>query len=62
MIPPAPDAGERVDTTGAGDAFFGALLANLDGKEWTKETIETALMRANETGARTICFKGAVRL
>lgn len=61
-MPPAPDAGERVDTTGAGDAFFGALLAGLDGKELTKENIEYALMRANEAGARTICFKGAVRL
>ena len=61
-MPPAPDAGERVDTTGAGDAFFGALLAGLDGKEWTRENIETALARANEAGARTICFKGAIRL
>lgn len=62
VMPPAPDAGERVDTTGAGDAFFGALLAHIDGKELTKENIEYALMRANEAGARTICFKGAVRL
>ena len=62
IMPPAPDAGERVDTTGAGDAFFGVLLAHIDGRELTKETIEYALMRANEAGARTICFKGAVRL
>ena len=62
VMPPAPDAGERVDTTGAGDAFFGALLAHIDGKALTKENIEYALMRANEAGARTICFKGAVRL
>ncbi|HIY99269.1 MAG TPA: carbohydrate kinase [Firmicutes bacterium] len=61
-MPPAPDAGERVDTTGAGDAFFGSLLAHIDGKDLTRENIEYALMRANEAGARTVCFRGAVRL
>ena len=59
---PAAPAGKCVDTTGAGDAFFGALLAGVDGKELTKETIENALARANEAGARTIGFKGAVML
>ncbi|MBO7345364.1 MAG: carbohydrate kinase, partial [Clostridia bacterium] len=28
-----------IDTTGAGDAFFGTLLANIEGKELTKENI-----------------------
>lgn len=60
-IPPAP-AGEIVDTTGAGDAFFGALLAEIEGKEFTKENLEAALKKANEAGARTIGFKGAIRI
>lgn len=51
-----------IDTTGAGDAFFGTLLANLDGKEFTVENIESAMIRANESGARATQFKGAIRL
>lgn len=60
-IPPAP-AEKIVDTTGAGDAFFGALLAGIEGKKFTKENLEAALKRANEAGARTIGFKGAIRI
>lgn len=51
-----------VDTTGAGDAFFGTALAYLDEKEFTKENIEFALKKGNEAGAGTILFKGAVKI
>ena len=51
-----------VDTTGAGDAFFGTVLAYLDGKEFTKENIEIALKKGNEAGAGTVLFKGAVKI
>ncbi len=51
-----------VDTTGAGDAFFGTVLAYLDGKEFTKENIEFALKKGNEAGAGTVSFKGAVKI
>lgn len=51
-----------VDTTGAGDAFFGTALAYLDGKEFTKENIEFALKKGNEAGAGTVLFKGAVKI
>lgn len=51
-----------VDTTGAGDAFFGTALAYLDEKEFTKENIEFALKKGNEAGAGTVLFKGAVKI
>ena len=51
-----------VDTTGAGDAFFGTFLANIEGKEWTKESIETALVKANKAGADATQFLGAIKL
>ena len=51
-----------IDTTGAGDAFFGTLLACLDGKEFTKENLENALIKANKAGAETTQFKGAIKL
>ncbi len=51
-----------VDTTGAGDAFFGTTLSYLDGKEFTKENIEIALKKGNEAGAETVLFKGAVKI
>lgn len=51
-----------VDTTGAGDAFFGTVLAYLDGKEFTKENIEIALKKGNEAGAGTVLFKGAIKI
>ena len=51
-----------VDTTGAGDAFFGTLLANVENKEWTKENIESALIKANKAGAETTQFLGAIKL
>lgn len=51
-----------VDTTGAGDAFYGTALANLDGKRFTKESIENALISGNKAGARATLVKGAIRL
>ena len=51
-----------VDTTGAGDAFFGTLLADLDGKEFSEENIELAMRKANKAGAETTQFLGAVLL
>lgn len=51
-----------IDTTGAGDAFFGTFLANIEEKEWTKETIETALVKANKAGADATQFLGAIKL
>ena len=51
-----------VDTTGAGDAFFGTFLANIENKEWTKENIENALTKANDAGAKTTQFLGAIKL
>lgn len=54
-----------IDTTGAGDAFFGATLASLDGKDiraLKKEDIETALALGNAAGARATQFKGAVKI
>ena len=51
-----------IDTTGAGDAFFGTFLANMEGCEYTKENIENALVKANKAGALTTQFLGAIKL
>ena len=51
-----------VDTTGAGDAFFGTFLANMENCEYTKENIESALIKANKAGALTTQFLGAIKL
>lgn len=51
-----------IDTTGAGDAFFGTLLANIEGKELNKNVIEDALVKANKAGADTTQFMGAVKI
>lgn len=51
-----------IDTTGAGDAFFGAFLANIENKQFNKCEIETALLKANAVGAKTTQFLGAVKL
>lgn len=51
-----------LDTTGAGDAFLGTVLANLDGKEFTKENIENALVEGNKAGAAATQFLGAIKL
>lgn len=51
-----------VDTTGAGDAFFGKLLSELENKEWTEEVLENALAKANAFGARATQFVGAIKI
>ncbi|MGN1094438.1 MAG: carbohydrate kinase [Candidatus Neoclostridium sp.] len=51
-----------VDTTGAGDAFFGAVLAHLDGKPFTEENIRFAVQKGNRRGAAATQFKGAIKL
>lgn len=54
-----------IDTTGAGDAFFGTLLAGLDGQNLRCLDIphlETAIAAANAAGARTTQFYGAIQL
>lgn len=51
-----------IDTTGAGDAFFGAFLANIEGKELNEENIELAMQKANVAGAKATQFLGAIKL
>lgn len=51
-----------VDTTGAGDAFFGTFLANIEGKEYTEQNIVSAMEKANAAGAKTTQFLGAIKL
>lgn len=52
-----------IDTTGAGDAFFGAILANLDGHnlfELDKEYLIKIFGFANVVGALTTLGKGTI--
>lgn len=52
-----------IDTTGAGDAFFGAILANIDGHnlfELDKEYLDKVFGFANVVGALTTLGKGAI--
>ena len=52
-----------VDTTGAGDAFFGAVLSQIDGyrlEELTKEKLDDIFNFANGVGALTTLKKGAI--
>ena len=51
-----------IDTTGAGDAFFGTFLANIEDKEWNKQNLESALVKANAAGAAATQFLGAIKL
>ena len=51
-----------VDTTGAGDAFFGTFLANIEGKKYSEENIVNAMEKANKAGARATQFLGAIKL
>lgn len=53
---------KSVDTTGAGDAFFGAFLAAIENKEPTKGNIVSAMRKGNEKGAKTTEFFGAIKL
>lgn len=55
-----------VDTTGAGDAFFGGILywlltnGNLVELQWSEEQLHNMLMFANAMGALTAMGKGAI--
>ena len=53
---------EPIDTTGAGDAFYGTFLAEIENRAWTCENIEYALGKANRAGALTTQFLGAIEL
>ncbi len=53
---------KSIDTTGAGDAFLGTFLANMEDSEYTNENIESALVKANKAGALTTQFLGAIKL
>lgn len=61
-IVPSISGVKCVDTTGAGDAFFGAFLANIEGKELTEENIAYAMQQGNIKGAKTTEFYGAIEL
>lgn len=61
-IVPSISGVKCVDTTGAGDAFFGAFLANIDGKELTEENIVAAMRQGNIKGAKATEFYGAIEL
>lgn len=61
-IVPSLSGVKCVDTTGAGDAFFGAFLTNIEGKELTKENIVYAMQQGNIKGAKTTEFYGAIEL
>lgn len=54
---------QAVDTTGAGDAFYGALLAKLDGKDLSQlshEALVSAFSFANAAGALATTARGAI--
>lgn len=58
---PAVENVKVVDTTGAGDAFYGALLAKLDGKDDADEDeIKKFFSYANGIGAMATTKKGAI--
>lgn len=61
-IVPSISGVKCVDTTGAGDACFGAFLANIEGKELTEENIVYAMQQGNIKGAKTTEFYGAIEL
>lgn len=61
-IVPSISGVKCVDTTGAGDAFFGAFLANIEGKELTEENIVYAMQQGNIKGAKSTEFYGAIEL
>lgn len=61
-IVPSISGVKCVDTTGAGDAFFGAFLTNIEGKELTEENNVYAMQQGNIKGAKTTEFYGAIEL
>ncbi len=50
-----------VDTTGAGDAFYGTFLSMIEGREYGEKTLTEALKKANKVGAETTLFYGALK-
>ena len=50
-----------LDTTGAGDAFWGTFLANIQSKEWSDEALREALRLANIAGGEAVKHFGALR-
>ena len=56
------EAVKPVDTTGAGDAFFGTFLASIENKPLTVSNIEVSLTKANKAGALATQFLGAIKL
>ena len=51
-----------IDTTGAGDAFYGTFLAGIENADYTDSNLKSAMKIANESGAKTTLFKGAIKL
>ena len=49
-----------MDTTGAGDAFYGAFLTKIDGKQWNDELFNQACRFGNVCGALNTTKRGAV--
>lgn len=52
-----------VDTTGAGDAFYGGILSRLDKikqTQWTKDTLDEVFAFANVCGALNTLGRGAI--
>lgn len=50
------------DTTGAGDAFIGSLVANAINEEGLSlETMESLVAESNKIGADTTQFVGAIK-
>ena len=52
-----------VDTTGAGDAFYAGILANISSlkkEEWTNEILDEAFKFGNVCGALNTLGKGAI--
>ncbi|MBO4962980.1 MAG: carbohydrate kinase, partial [Clostridia bacterium] len=49
-----------IDTTGAGDAFYGAFLAEIENKEYTEQVLTSALKKANKVGAEATLYYGAL--
>lgn len=60
-IVPTEEEVMKIDTTGAGDAFFGAFLAEIEGKTPTRQNIVAAMKKGNLIGGRATEFMGAVK-
>ncbi|MBO4939733.1 MAG: carbohydrate kinase [Clostridia bacterium] len=49
-----------IDTTGAGDAFYGAFLTKIDAQQWNDELLDQACRFGNVCGALNTTKRGAV--